>query len=104
MKNCKKIYVVYHAGSFGSWVRWLIEYGNDVGHRHKHIPDNPVISNGSSHGMVTLPNSHPGGLAVLDTLSDIVDEPCGYKVYRALPIIDNITTLLMDIITRFWYS
>ena len=86
MKKSKKIYVIYHPGSYGSWVRWLIEYCNDIGHRHKTIPRQPIAADGSSHSMATLPNAHPAYIdGILDTLKEKVNELCGYKIYRACP-------------------
>jgi hypothetical protein len=87
MKKSKKIYVLYHPGSYGSWVRWLIEYCNDIGHHYKFIPNNPIMTDGTSHSMFTLPNAHPVGITeILATLDETVYESCGYKVYRACPV------------------
>lgn len=88
----KKIYILYHPGSYGSYVRWLLEYANDMGHRFRHIPDNPLLADGSSHNMITLPNEHPRGMQIISTLDETVDEPCGYKIYRALPVVDENNT------------
>lgn len=86
MRNNKKIYIIYHPGSYGSYIRWIIEYCNDIGHRYKFIPKNPIAPDGSSHTMFTLPNAHPAGIdGILETLKEEVDELCGYKIYRACP-------------------
>lgn len=96
MKSGKKIYILYHGGTYGSWIRWLIEYANDIGHRYKIIPSNPIIADGSSHSMITLPNAHPGGLEeTMIALDEVVEEACGYKIYRVIPIIDSVTNIDM---------
>ena len=90
MKNGKKIYILYHSGSFGSWIKWLIDYSNDLGHKTKFVPSNPLLADGSSHNLIRNSTEHPGGLdATLKTLDEIVDEDCGYRIYRVIPIIDE---------------
>ena len=90
MKNGKKIYIIYHSGSYGSWIRWLIDYSNDLGHRTKFIPLDPLLADGSSHNLVRNSTEHPGGLTnTLKTLDEEVDEDCGYRIYRTIPIIDQ---------------
>lgn len=77
----KKVFLFYHPGTYGSFIRWMIEYSNDLGHRYHKIPANPVLTDGTAHGRGTLPRNHPED--VFDALSDNAAEP--YQVYRLLP-------------------
>lgn len=81
----KKIYILYHPGTYGSYLRWLIEYGNDVGHRYKTIPDSLEMNDGSAH-YNDYYNKHPKGLDILKTLDDSPSYDWGYIIYRAIPI------------------
>lgn len=84
----KKIYIVYQPGSHGSYIRWLIDYANDIGHRYKNIQTDLTASDGSAHYADKL-NKHIGGFAILDTLNDNYDYEWGYIIYRVLPILHN---------------
>lgn len=87
----KKIYILYHPGSYGSYVRWLIDFANDVGHRYRDITSDPLMEDGSSHNFERVSKSHPNGLnEILDTLEETTNEDCGYKIYRAIPVIDEV--------------
>lgn len=94
----KKIYILYHPGTYGSYVRWLIDFSNDVGHLHKYIPSSLDAKDGSAHYIDPL-DKHISGEAIFETLNDNISSNHGYTIYRVLPIIYNETLTTDDIIT-----
>lgn len=89
----KKIYILYQPGSYGSYLRWLIDYSNDIGHKHKSIPDNPTAEDGSAH-YLDHANRHINGKSIFQTLHEFPENDCGYIIYRVLPVVhdENLTT------------
>lgn len=77
----KKIFLFYHPGTYGSFLRWVIEYTNDLGHRYHNIPTNPLLDDGTAHYRGTLPRNHPEN--IFDALEEDAAEP--YQIYRLLP-------------------
>lgn len=95
----KKIYVLYHPGTYGSYVRWLIDFSNDIGHAHKYIPSNLDAKDGSAHYIDPL-DRHINGEAIFQTLNDSTSNNHGYTIYRVLPIIYNESLTTDDVITK----
>lgn len=89
----KKIYILYQPGSHGSYLRWLVDYCNDIGHRHKTIIDNPTAKDGSAHYIDNF-DRHIGATEIIKTTDKFPNFDHGYIIYRCLPILhnDNIRT------------
>jgi hypothetical protein len=95
----KKIYILYHPGTYGSYLRWLIDFSNGIGYRHKHIPDILNAKDGSAHYIDPL-DKHINGEAVFKTLDEDVVNNHGYTIYRVLPIIYNESLTTDDVIIK----
>jgi hypothetical protein len=95
----KKIYILYHPGTYGSYLRWLVDFSNDIGHHHKYIPSSLDAKDGSAHYVDSL-DKHINGEAIFETLSESLSNKQGYTIYRVLPIIYNESLTTDDVITK----
>jgi len=87
----KKIFLTYHPGSYGSYLRWVLDYANDQGHRFSTISSDPFLPDGSAHNFNRQDSTHPNGLAEIERcLDEVANEPCGYRIYRTVPVVDRI--------------